>query len=185
MTLRLFLVAPDDFSETLLLDCAKAACGAADCATILVSGTISQTAVADLQALNLAVILNDAEVRTVHYLKADGLQLSAIEGLSDARKSLKHEVVGFLAGASRHAAMEAAEAGADYVAFLPSKQVAGIPIVGWWQEVTDIPAVVLEPVTDATLRPQKPDFIRPADEMWANAEAAARVVKGLMEQWSA
>jgi thiamine-phosphate pyrophosphorylase len=184
MTVRLFLVAPDAIDETLLLECAKAASAAADCATILVPDSISQTAVTALQGLNLAVILKDAEVRKVHYLKADGLQLSAIEDMDEARKNLKTEVLGFVASASRHMAMEAAEAGADYVAFLPSKQVAGLPIVGWWQEVTDVPAVVLDAVSDATLRSQNPDFIRPSDEMWTNAEAAARVVKGLMEQWS-
>jgi thiamine-phosphate pyrophosphorylase len=185
MTVRLFLVAPADIAETLLLDCAAAACAAGDCATILVPDSVSQTSVTALQAMDLAVILNDGEVRKVHYLKADGLHMSTIEGFAEVRKNLKNEVLGFAASASRHLAMEAAEAGADYVAFLPSKQVAGIPITGWWQEVTDIPAVVLEPVHDATLRPQKPDFIRPSDEMWASAEAATRVVKGLTKQWSA
>ena len=185
MTPRLFLVAPETIAEALLLDCAKAACAAADCATILVAPGISQEAVEGLQALDLAVILNDAEVRQVHYLKADGLLMTNIEDVDDARKNLKTEVLGFLAGASRHMAMEAAEAGADFVAFIPSKQVAGIPIVGWWQEVTDVPGVVLDPVVDAQLRPQNPDFIRPSDDMWADAAAAARVVKGLMEQWTA
>jgi thiamine-phosphate pyrophosphorylase len=185
MTPRLFLVAPEPIAEALLLDCATAACAAADCATILVAPGISQVAVETLQALNLAVILNDAEVRMVHYLKADGLQLSSLEEIDEARKSLKTEVLGYLAVASRHEAMEAAEAGADYVAFQPSKQVAGVPIVGWWQDVTDVPAVVIDPVADAQLRPQNPDFIRPSDDMWAGAASAARVVKELMEQWSA
>ena len=117
MTPRLFLVAPETIAEALLLDCAKAACAAADCATILVAPGISQEAVEGLQALDLAVILNDAEVRQVHYLKADGLLMTNIEDVDDARKNLKTEVLGFLAGASRHMAMEAAEAGADFVAY--------------------------------------------------------------------
>lgn len=185
MTPRLFLVAPDAIAQALLIDCATAACAAADCATILVPASIEQKTVEALQALNLAVILNDAEVRQVHYLKADGLLMSNIEDVDDARKNLKNEVLGFQAGASRHMAMEAAEAGVDFVAFQPSKQVTGIPIVGWWQEVTDVPAVAFDPVTDAQLRPQNPDFIRPTDEMWADAATAARVVKGLMDQWTA
>jgi thiamine-phosphate pyrophosphorylase len=185
MTVRLFLVAPETIAEALLLECAKAACAAADCATILVAPGISQDAVEALQALNLAVILNDAEVRQVHYLKADGLLMTNIEDVDDARKNLKNEVLGFLAGASRHMAMEAAEAGADFVAFTPTKQVAGIPIVGWWQEVTDVPGVVLDPVVDAQLRPQNPDFIRPSDDMWVDTASAARIVKELVEQWTA
>ena len=185
MTTRLFLVAPDAIAETLMLDCATAACAAADCATILVPANITQKAVEALQALNLAVILNDAEVRQVHYLKADGLLMSNIEDVDDARKNLKNEVLGFHAGASRHMAMEAAESGVDFVAFMPTRQVAGIPIVGWWQEVTDVPAVIFDAVTDAQLRPQNPDFIRPSDDMWADADSAARVVKQLMAQWTA
>jgi thiamine-phosphate pyrophosphorylase len=185
MTIRLFLVAPDAIAETLLLDCATAACAAADCATIVVAGSITQKSVVALQALNLAVLLNDAEVRTVHHLKADGLLMSDIDHVDDARKNLKNEVLGFLAGASRHMAMEAAESGVDFVAFTPTKQVAGVPIVGWWQEVTDVPAVVMDPQADAQLRPQNPDFIRPSDDMWVDAESAARVVKDLMAKWTA
>jgi thiamine-phosphate pyrophosphorylase len=185
MTTRLFLVAPDAISESLLLDCATAACAAADCATILVAESITQKSVEALQALNLAVILNDAEVRKVHHLKADGLLMSDIDGVDDARKNLKNEVLGFAAGASRHMAMEAAESGVDFVAFAPTKQVAGVPIVGWWQEVTDVPAVVIEAQADAQLRPQNPDFIRPSDDMWVDADSAGRVVKELMVLWTA
>ncbi len=185
MTPRLFLVAPEAISETLLIACATAACAAGDCATVLVSAGISQQAVAALQALNLAVILHDAEPTKILDLKADGLQLSTLAEFAAARAMLKHEVLGFNAAASRHDAMEASEAGADYIAFTPSKQYAGIPIIGWWQEVTDVPAVAFDPVSDATLRPQNPDFIRPSDDMWADTEAATRVVKDLVAQWTA
>ncbi len=185
MTTRMFLVAPDALAETQLIACATSACAAADCATILVPSAITQNAVAALQALNLAVILHDAEPRTVHLLKADGLLLSSLNTFKDAREALAKEALGFLAGASRHAAMEAAELGADFIAFTPTKQFAGIPIIGWWQDVTDVPAVAYDPCIDAALKPQKPDFIRPSDEMWVSAEAATRVLTALSAQWSA
>jgi thiamine-phosphate pyrophosphorylase len=185
MTTRLFLVAPDAIAESLLVDCATAACAAGDCATILVAETISQKSVEALQALNLAVILDNAEPRKVHHLKADGLQLSSLEDFKAVRESLKSEILGFLAGISRHEAMEAAEAGADYVAFTHTKQYAGLPIVGWWQDVTNLPAIAFDPTTDATLRPQNPDFIRPSDDMWTDATTASHVVKDLMAQWTA
>lgn len=184
MSPRLFLVAPDAIAESLLLDCATAACEAADCATILVDAKVSRATVEALQALNLAVILNTAEAAKVDQLKADGLQLSSLEHFKTARAVLKNEVLGFLAGVSRHEAMEASELGADYIAFTPTKQYAGVPIIGWWQEVTDVPAVAFDPVTDATLSPQRPDFIRPADAMWTDAVAAARVAKDLMAHWT-
>jgi thiamine-phosphate pyrophosphorylase len=185
MTPRLFLVAPDAIAEDLLLDCTKAACAAGDCATILVTDAISQSAVQALQALNLAVILDNAEPGKVLELKADGLQLSSLDPFKAARASLKTEILGFLAGVSRHDAMEASEAGADYVAFTPARQFSGIPIVGWWQDVTDVPVVVFDTTADAALRSQKPDFIRPPDDLWVDAETATRVVRDVMAQWTA
>ncbi len=178
MTTRFFLVPPDTIAENLLLACTKAACAAADCASILVTESISPEAVQQLQSLGLAVILRDAEPRKVHHLKADGLQLSTLENLMDARKALKNENLGFLAGVSRHAAMEAADASVDYVAFNQTKQFQGEPIIGWWQDVTSLPAVAFDPVDGeqlSTLSPQKPDFIRPSDQMWQD-EASARDV---------
>jgi thiamine-phosphate pyrophosphorylase len=182
---RLFLVAPETVPDADLLACATAATQAADCASILVAKTVTPQTVQALQALGLAVLLKDAEPAEMFHVKADGLLLSSIEHFAEARKSLKTESLGFIAGVSRHAAMEAAEAGADVMCFTPSKQYAGEPIIGWWQDVTEIPAVAFDPVTDAKLKPQHPDFIRPADDMWKNAEAAARVAADLVAQWSA
>lgn len=178
---RLFLVAPETGD---LLACAKAACGAADCATILVGEAVTRETVEALQKLNLAVLLKDAEPRKVHHVKADGLMLSSFETFVDARQALKNENLGLIAGTSRHAAMEAAEAGADFVAFTQSKQYVGEPVIGWWQELTELPSVAFDPVTDALLKPQNPDFIRPDDAMWQNPSEAARVVSELMAKWA-
>jgi thiamine-phosphate pyrophosphorylase len=178
---RLFLVAPDGGD---IFPCATAACAAGDCATILVSETISRDTVSSLQALNLAVLLKDVEPRKVHHFKADGLMLSTMENFAEARAALKNESLGFLAGTSRHTAMEAAEAGADFVAFTHTKQYVGEPIIGWWQDVTDVPSVAFDAVTDAKLKPQRPDFIRPDDSMWQNPDEARRIVSLLMAQWT-
>jgi thiamine-phosphate pyrophosphorylase len=184
MNTRIFLVAPEAIADALLLDCAAAACAAADCATILVSENTSAKTVEALQALNLAVIFKDCEPRKVHYAKADGLLLSTVDGFKDAREGLKSESLGFLAGVSRHAAMEAAELGADFICFTQTKQYAGEPIIAWWQDVTDIPSVAFDPVTDATLKSQQPDFIRPSDAMWDCAETATATLKTLVSLWS-
>jgi thiamine-phosphate pyrophosphorylase len=187
MTTRLFLFAPQLIDDAQLIACATAATTAADCASILVHETIQQSTVKALQDLGLAVVLNDAEPRKVHHLKADGLQLSSIENFKDARASLKNENLGFMPKVSRHAAMEAAEAGADYMAFTQTKQYQGEPIINWWQDLTDVPAVAFDPVAPdavAMLKPQRPDFIRPLDDMWQSAEAAAQIVKDLMVKWT-
>lgn len=178
---RLFLVAPDAGD---ILACAKAACAAGDCATILVSDAVTRDVVEQLQTLNLAVLLRDAEPRKVHHLKADGLMLASFETFLEARQALKNESLGLLAGTSRHAAMEAAEAGADFVAFTQTRQYVGEPIIGWWQDLTDVPSVAYDAVEDAKLKPQRPDFIRPDDAMWQSPEEATRVIKALMATWA-
>lgn len=179
---RFFLSQPDDMTETQALACATAATKAANCAFIIVPATITAEAVAALQGSGLAVILRDSEARMVHRLKADGLLLSSMDDFAEARVSLKNESLGLLAGVSRHMAMEAAEAGADFMAFTQTKQYAGEPIIGWWQDVTDVPSAAHDPVTPealATLLPQRPDFIRPGDEMWQSAEMATTVLSAL------
>jgi thiamine-phosphate pyrophosphorylase len=184
MNTRLFLVAPATLPEDQVLACAQAACGAGDCATILVNDSVSEQTIAALQALDLAVILNDCEADRVHQLKADGLLLSSLDNFKDARTALKNESLGFCAGVSRHAAMEASELGADFMCFTQTKQYAGEPIIGWWQDVTDVPAVAFDATTDAALKSQRPDFILPSDDMWQSPEAAHNTVKDLMSKWS-
>jgi thiamine-phosphate pyrophosphorylase len=187
MTVRLFLVAPEALDDSALLTCTKAACTAADCASILVPATVTQATVKTLQDLGLAVILNDAEPRKVHHLKADGLQLSSLEHFKEARAALSNESLGLMAKVSRHDAMEASEGGADFISFTQTKQYQGEPIIKWWQDVTEVPAVAFDPVSIeavATVKPQNPDFIRPMDEMWQDADTAARVVTTLMSKWS-
>ncbi len=180
---RFFLVAPGDVSVARLVDCLTAACAAADVASILVPATIAGEITAPAQALGVAVIVS-GEWRE----GADGLQVDAnTEAVSEARKSAgKERFVGAFAGASRHFAMEAAEAGADYVALAQNgASVGGVPIVGWWSSVMEIPCVAFEPVELEgldILLPQKPDFIRPSDAMWADAETASRIITELRQR---
>lgn len=181
-TPRLFLVAPEAISSDLLLACAAAACTSADCASILVPANTAAEQVRGLQALNLAVIVKDCEPRQIHYLKADGIHVSRSAPVKSLRTTLKSEVIGVFAATSRHIAMEAAESGADYVAFAQNSQTQGEPLIGWWQDIFEVPAVAFDPVGPddlATLLPQKPDFIRPHDDMWTSADAASTIIAAL------
>jgi thiamine-phosphate pyrophosphorylase len=85
--------------------------------------------------------------------------------------------------------MEAAEAGADYVALSQSgASVGGVPVVAWWSSMMEIPCVAFEPVEPHDLDillPQNPDFIRPSDAMWVDAEAARRIVTDLRQRLEA
>jgi thiamine-phosphate pyrophosphorylase len=181
---RLFLVAPEKLSGELLKSCTEAAVAAGDCACILVPDTITAEGVTGLQAQGLAVIIRDCEPRMVHHLKADGIHVSRSAPVKNLRAAFKTETVGVFAATSRHIAMEAAEAGADYIAFAQNSQKAGEPLIGWWQDIFEIPTVAFDPVGPedlATLLPQNPDFIRPMDSMWTSAESARETIRALMK----
>jgi thiamine-phosphate pyrophosphorylase len=184
---RFYLVAPDGLAPDQLLPCAAAACAAGDCASILVPETVTADVVAKLQALTIAVIIRDCEPRLVHRLGADGMHLSRAAPVKAIRTTLKDEMIGVFAATSRHIAMEAAEAGADYVAFSQKSQSTGEPLLFWWQDIFEVPAVAFDPVVAsdlATLLPQKPDFIRPTDNMWENEAMAKTIISSLMKAMS-
>lgn len=170
-----------------LLDCLKAACGAGDVASLLVPAAVAGEITPAAQQLGVAVIVA-GEPRDAARCGADGIQLDArSEDLAAARQALgKERILGVFAGSSRHLAMEAAEAGADYIAFdQTGPALGGEPIVAWWQALTEVPCVAFTPAGPDeldTLLPQRPDFIRPPDAMWQSAEDARRMVAALSQR---
>ena len=181
---RFFLVAPASLAPARFIACAQAACAAGDCASIIVPDSVKAEDVAVLQELGLAVFLADVEPRIVSRLRADGLHLSTMEhAIVDLRMSLPRDaMVGINAGTSRHTAMEAAEQGADYVAFTQKSQTTGEPLVKWWNDVMEIPCIPFDAISPAelvTMLPHNPDFIRPSDDMWQSPVEATRVIKEL------
>lgn len=157
-------------------------------ASLLIPGPLARDVTAEAQGLGVAVMVS-GEARDAARAGADGIQVDA-DAVADARTSIgKDRFVGAFAGASRHAAMEAAEAGADYIAFDQNgASVGGEPIIRWWADMMEIPCVAFTPVELNkldTLLPQKPDFIRPSDAMWSDAAAATRIVSELTARLSA
>jgi thiamine-phosphate pyrophosphorylase len=85
---------------------------------------------------------------------------------------------------SRHLAMEAGEAGADYVAFgafypTTTKEVRHHPepsILSWWTTVFEIPCVAIGGITPENARPlitAGADFLAVSGGVWSGDEAAA------------
>jgi thiamine-phosphate pyrophosphorylase len=186
---QFYLVAPHELSAAEIVACATAACAAGECASIIVPETVKTEDVAALQGLGLAVFLQDVEPRIVSRLRADGLHINSMEhAIVDLRMSLPRDaMVGVGCGISRHAAMEASEQGADYVAFTQKKQTGGEPLIKWWSDIAEVPCVPFDAVSSvdlAVLLPQKPDFIRPMDDMWASPEEATRVIKELAAKFA-
>jgi thiamine-phosphate pyrophosphorylase len=104
-----------------------------------------------------ALIFDD--VRLARTVKADGVHLRVqTDGtvtalIAEARAALgAASNIGIDAGISRHRAMEAGEAGADYVAFgaaedTPLARQARDDLVSWWSDIFEVPCVTLDVVS--------------------------------------
>lgn len=140
-------------------------------------------------AHDVAFIVNDS-VSLAKRLGADGVHLGQRDGdVADARAELgKAFQIGVTCHNSRHLAMEAAEVGADYVAFgafYPTstkdvEHVAELDTIEKWSRVMEIPCVAIggigldnaKPVIDAGA-----DFIAVSSAVWAHPQGAAEAVK--------
>jgi thiamine-phosphate pyrophosphorylase len=183
---RLFLVAPSEGDVENLALCLEAALGAGDVGCVCVDHSGDGEAVRRVveallpvgRAWGAAVII----ARTVELAVAtgaDGVELSdSPASVAAARKTLGDQaIVGGMAGASRHRAMEFAEAGVDYVA-LRGKGPDGEPLAVWWAEIATVPVVAAEPVSleDADwLARRKVDFVIPTPAIWASPSEARAI----------
>jgi thiamine-phosphate pyrophosphorylase len=134
---------------------------------------------------DVAFIVNDS-IGLAKRLKADGVHLGQGDGsVQEAREALGREAqIGVTCHASRHLALEAGEAGADYVAFgsfFPSETKASehrpeLELLTWWQSVVEIPCVAIGGITPANCRPlveAGADFLAVSHAVWGGDEAAA------------
>lgn len=143
------------------------------------------------QARGVAVILNDRPDLAAR-LGCDGVHVGQSDmSCRDARRLMGPDrMVGVTCHDSRHLAMEAAEAGADYVAFgaffptttkdAPTR--ADPEILRIWQEVMEIPCVAIGGVAvenAAGLAAAGADFLAVSAGVWAHADGPAAAVRGL------
>lgn len=136
---------------------------------------------------DVAFVVND-NVALAKRLKADGVHLGQDDGdPREAREELGREAqIGVTCHASRHLAMEAGEAGADYVAFgaffdsaTKDKGDAERPdlsIIEWWTRVFEIPCVAIGGITPDNCKPlidAGADFLAVSGAVWNGDEVAA------------
>ena len=136
---------------------------------------------------DVAFIVNDS-IGLAKRLGADGVHLGQEDGdPREARQALGRDAqIGVTCHDSRHLAMEAAEAGADYVAFgaffpTTTKEVRHRPepsILGWWATITGIPSVAIGGITSdnaEVLVKAGADFLAVSGAIWndRDGEAAA------------
>ena len=101
---------------------------------------------ANAQAAELAVLFVDA-VHQTREMGANGVYLSTPgSGVSNVRRELgASSIIGAACGLSRHAAMESAEAGADFVAFdasSPENMTEAAELSCWWDDITVVPSAL-------------------------------------------
>lgn len=143
---------------------------------------------------DIAFILNDRPDLAVH-CHMDGVHLGQEDmRVQDARSILTEDmIIGVSCHASTHMAMEAGEAGADYVAFgafyptssKPREKVErwGIPspdILSQWSEMTTVPCVAIGGITPENARPlvqAGADFIAAITSVWHHPQGVAAAVK--------
>ena len=136
-------------------------------------------------AHDVAFIVNDS-IALAKRIGADGVHLGQDDGeVAEAREELGREAqIGVTCHASRHLAMEAGEAGADYVAFgaffpTTTKEVshrAEAEILTWWQGIFEIPCVAIGGITPENCGPlvtAGADFLAVCGGVWNGDEAAA------------
>jgi thiamine-phosphate pyrophosphorylase len=145
-----------------------------------------------VQAHGTAFILNDRPDLAAE-LGCDGVHIGQEDApYAEARRLLPHGIVGVTCHDSRHLAMEAGEAGADYVAFgafFPTatkepKTQADIELLRWWGEMMVVPVVAIGGITVANapaLIEAGADFLAVAAGVWEHLNGAQAAVKAFNE----
>ena len=134
-------------------------------------------------ARDVAVVIDD-HVKLALRHGLDGVHLNdGAKAVRYARKELGDDaIVGAFCGTSRHEGMNAAEAGADYVAFGPVSDSAlyrGDPVelelFQWWSEMIEVPVVAEGAITRELITQLTPitDFIALGPEIWTQEDPAA------------
>ncbi len=141
------------------------------------------------QRAGTAFLLNDRPdfAREFH---CDGVHIGQDDAsYAEARATVgANAIVGVTCHDSRHLAMEAAEAGADYVAFgaffptstKEAKTLADPEILRWWSELMVVPCVAIGGITVDNARPlieAGADFLAVSSGVWSHADGPAAAIK--------
>lgn len=149
------------------------------------------------QQRGVAFILNDRPDLAVK-LDCDGVHVGQDDmPYAEARRIVGPDrQVGVTSKDSRHLAMEAAEAGADYVAFgaffssstKPGTTPAEIEIVEWWSSLMEVPCVAIGGITVENCRPlieAGADFLAVGSGVWSYKDGPEAAVRAFNELFAA
>jgi thiamine-phosphate pyrophosphorylase len=189
---QLYLISPPSIDGNFAQTLAQALDGGPVAAFQLRLKGIGDDAIAELAKplqkicaeRDVAFIINDS-VDLALRLEADGVHLGQGDGdVREARQRLGlNAQIGVTCHDSRHLAMEAGEAGADYVAFgafypTTTKETTHRPdpsIIGWWTTVFGLPCVAIGGITADNAGPlvaAGADFIAVSSAVWTHPQGA-------------
>jgi thiamine-phosphate pyrophosphorylase len=195
---RLYLITPPKLDPKSFVETLKGALSGGDVASLQLR--LKDVSDADIlrageilmpvtQKAGAAFILNDRPDLAAK-LGADGVHVGQEDAsYTEARAIMGHNrIVGVTCHNSRHLALEAAEAGADYVAFgaffatqtKEPKTYAEIELLQWWAETMIVPCVAIGGITVENCAPlieAGADFLAVASGAWDYAAGPGAAVK--------
>jgi len=149
---------------------------------------------------DVAFILND-DPELASDLGCDGVHVGQDDtSYAEARRIVGPDaIVGVTCKASKHLAIEAADKGADYVAFgafFPSTTkdettMADVSILKWWSDIAEVPCVAIGGITaenSNALLENGADFLCVASGVWdyeGGAAAGVAAFNHVIDQWAA
>lgn len=195
---RLYLITPEFLDPLIFADTLAAALDAGDVACV----QLRLKGIADEEICRAAEILAPvAQSRDVAFLMNDRPDLAAATGCdgvhvgqqdssyATARATVGTDaIVGVTCHDSRHLAMDAAEQGADYVAFgafypTRSKDAKGRPdidLLRWWSDLMEVPCVAIGGITPENCAPlvaAGADFLAVLGAVWTHEEGPGAAVQ--------
>jgi len=195
---RLYLITPPKFETRIFAEELKRALGAGDVASLQLRlkdvpvddiRRAAETLMPIAQSADVAFIINDRPDLAAE-LGADGVHIGQSDAsYAEARATVgKNAIVGVTCHDSRHFAMEAAEAGADYVAFgafyptqtKDASTQAELALLEWWAELMVVPCVAIGGITVENAAPiidAGADFIAISSGVWNYAQGPAAAVQ--------
>lgn len=197
---RLYLITPPQLAVAAFADSLAAALDGGDvaCVQLRLKDTENDTIREAIERLmpvcharDVAFIVNDRPDLAAE-CGADGAHIGADDGeFSDARRLLGDgAILGVSCYGSRHAAIEASDAGADYVAFgafFPTQSKtprsrATPEILHWWHELTVVQCVAIGGITAENCAPlvrAGADFLAVIAAVWDHPDGPAAGVKAI------
>ncbi len=195
---RLYLITPAKLDPPTFSEELKRALGAGDVASLQLRlkdvGDDEVRRAVDIlkpvaQRADVAFILNDRPDLAARF-GCDGVHIGQDDmAYSEARATVgPNAIVGVTCHDSRHLAMEAAEAGADYVAFgaffptttKDAKTRTDIEILQWWSDLMVVPCVAIGGITVENAKPlveAGADFLAVSAGVWTYPQGPAAAVK--------